>query len=65
MVIMNVLKWPMLSYYVIYYEKFKKVMQWTEKEALKLKIIFASTLNFHYKMSTPGQISFGPFRPYA
>ncbi len=24
MVIMNYLEWPMLSYYVIYYEKFKK-----------------------------------------
>ncbi len=27
-----------LSYYVIYYEKFKNVMQWTEKEALSLQI---------------------------
>ncbi len=26
MVIMNGLEWPMLSYYVIYYEKLKKVM---------------------------------------
>ncbi len=34
MVIMNDLEWPMFSYYVIYYEKLKKVMQWTEKEAL-------------------------------
>ncbi len=34
MVIMNDLEWPLLSYYVIYYEKFKKVMQRTEKEAL-------------------------------
>ncbi len=34
MVIMNDLEWPMLSYYVIYYETFKKVMQRTEKEAL-------------------------------
>ncbi len=31
---MNVLEWPMLSYYVIYYEKFKNVMQRTEKVAL-------------------------------
>ncbi len=31
---MNDLEWPMLSYYVIYYEKFGKVMQRTEKEAL-------------------------------
>ncbi len=31
MVIMNYLEWPMLSYYVIYYEKFRKIMQWTEK----------------------------------
>ncbi len=35
MVIMNDLEWPMLSYYVIYYEKFIKFMQRTEKEALK------------------------------
>ncbi len=34
MVIMNNLEWPMLSYYVIYGEKFKNVMQGTEKEAL-------------------------------
>ncbi len=34
MVIMNDLEWPMLSYYMIYYEKFRKVMQQTEKEAL-------------------------------
>ncbi len=34
MVIMNDLEWPMLSYYVIYYEKLRKVMQRTEKEAL-------------------------------
>ncbi len=27
----------MLSYYVIYYEKFNKVMMRTEKEALKVK----------------------------
>ncbi len=31
---MNDLEWPMISYYVIYYEKFTKVMQQTEKEAL-------------------------------
>ncbi len=31
---MNDLEWPMLSYYEIYYEKFRKIMQWTEKEAL-------------------------------
>ncbi len=36
MVIMNDLEWPMLSYYVIYYEKFRKVMQRTEKEALNM-----------------------------
>ncbi len=34
MAIMNDLEWPMLSYYVIYYEKLKKVMQRREKEAL-------------------------------
>ncbi len=34
MVIMNDVEWLMLLYYVIYYEKFKKVMQHTEKVAL-------------------------------
>ncbi len=34
MVFMNNLEWPKLSYYVIYYEKFRKAMHWTEKEAL-------------------------------
>ncbi len=33
MLIMNDLEWPMFSYYVIYYEMFRKVMQRTEKEA--------------------------------
>ncbi len=31
---MSDLEWPVPSYYVIYYEKFKKVMQRTEKVAL-------------------------------
>ncbi len=35
MVIMNDLEWPMLSYYVILYEKFRKAKQRTEKVALK------------------------------
>ncbi len=34
MVIMNALERQMLSYYVTYYEKFRKVMKQTEKEAL-------------------------------
>ncbi len=34
MVIMNDLELPVLSYYVIYYEKLKNVIQWTEKVAL-------------------------------
>ncbi len=33
MMIINDLEQPMLSYYVIYFEKFRKVMQRTEKEA--------------------------------
>ncbi len=37
MVIMNDLEWPMLSYYVIYYERFRKDMQRTEKVALSWK----------------------------
>ncbi len=28
------LEWPMLSYYVIYCEKFRKILQRTEKVAL-------------------------------
>ncbi len=39
MVIMNDLEWPMLSYYVIWHEKFRKVMQWTEKVALITLIV--------------------------
>ncbi len=31
-------EWSMLSYYVINYEKFRKVMQRTEKEALIIKL---------------------------
>ncbi len=34
MVIMNDVERLMLSYYMIYYEKFRKAMQLTEKEAL-------------------------------
>ncbi len=36
MVIMNDLEWRMLTYYVIYYEKFRNVMQRTEKGTLIL-----------------------------
>ncbi len=36
MVIMNYLEWPMFSYYVICYTKFKNVMQQTEKVALTM-----------------------------
>ncbi len=45
MVIMNNLEWAMLSYYVIYYDKFRKIMQWTEKEALNLSLEYK---NFHW-----------------
>ncbi len=34
MVVINVLEQPMLSYYVIYFEKFRKIIQQTEKEAV-------------------------------
>ncbi len=44
MVIMNDLDWPMLSYYVIKYEKFRKVMQRTEK--LCLAVCFHLALNW-------------------
>ncbi len=43
MVIMNDLEWPMLSYYVFYYETFRKVMQQTDKESL-LKLPWRNTL---------------------
>ncbi len=33
---MNDLEWPMLSYYMIYYEKFRKVMQRTEYDELSI-----------------------------
>ncbi len=36
MVIMNDLQWTIPSYSVIYYEKFRKTMQRTEKEALNM-----------------------------
>ncbi len=36
--IMIKLEWPMLSYYVIYYEKFRKAMKRTEKVALNLNL---------------------------
>ncbi len=39
MVIMNDLEWPILSYYVIYYETLRKVVQRTENEALKLCVL--------------------------
>ncbi len=32
--VINDLEWPMHSYYVIYYEKLKKIMQQTEKITL-------------------------------
>ncbi len=37
---MNDLELPMFSYYVIYYEMFRKVTQQTEKEALKVHIAY-------------------------
>ncbi len=39
MVIMNYLELPMLSYYVIYYEKCIKIMQRTEMESTDRNII--------------------------
>ncbi len=35
MAIMNDLKLPMLSYYVIFYKRFRQIMQRTEKETLR------------------------------
>ncbi len=40
MVIMNDLEWPMLSYYVIQYEKFSKVMHGKEQVALTTGIFW-------------------------
>ncbi len=39
MEIINDLECPVLSYYVIYYEKFRKVMQRTEKEVLRETVV--------------------------
>ncbi len=47
MVIINDLEWPMLSYYVIYYEKFRKVTKRTEKVALTIKLSHKSN-NFMF-----------------
>ncbi len=44
MVTMNDLEWPMLSYYVIYYETFRKVMQRTEKEALTITTLVLNSV---------------------
>ncbi len=38
MVIMNDLEWLMLSYYVIFFQKFRKIMQQTEG-SFKLKAL--------------------------
>ncbi len=46
MVIMNDFEWPMLSYYVIYFEKFRKIMQWTEKETFKVGFSDSITSSF-------------------
>ncbi len=54
MVIMNDLEWPMLSYYVIYYEQFRNVMQWTEKVALIMftvnldVVVYACSLTYFW-----------------
>ncbi len=51
MVIMHDLECPMLSYYVIYYEKFRKVMQQTEKVALIISTLTKdSVLLKHLRM---------------
>ncbi len=42
MVIMNDFEWTLL-YIMIYYEKFRKIMQWTEKEALRVDILSSQT----------------------
>ncbi len=45
------LEWPMLSYYVIYCEKFRKVLQQTEKVALKLLVMSPKNKTFFSKES--------------
>ncbi len=52
MVIINDLELPMLSYYVIYFEKLRKIMQRTEKEALSLDVNVWSIM--HRKLATSG-----------
>ncbi len=39
MVIMNDLEWAMLSYCIIYYEKFRKIMQRTKTVALIIMLV--------------------------
>ncbi len=36
---MNDLEWPILSYFVIYYETLKKVIQWTVNETLNNMVV--------------------------
>ncbi len=38
--IMNDLKQPMPSYYMVYFEKFRKGMQRTQREALNYLVVF-------------------------
>ncbi len=48
MVIMNDLEQLMLSYYVIYFEKFRKVMQQAEERSFKLLL---SNFDILYQIS--------------
>ncbi len=48
MVIMNDLEQPMFSYYVIYFEKFRKVMQRTEKESIFILKSYEEACGYNY-----------------
>ncbi len=50
MVFMNDLEWSMLSYYVIYYDKFRKVVHRTEKESLQITSSLMNEYNFQFTL---------------
>ncbi len=51
MVIMNDLEWLMLSYYMVYYEKLKRIMQRREKEAWIITVLHNIKLNLYINYS--------------
>ncbi len=70
MVIMNDIEWPMLSYYVIYYESFKKVTSEQRKKLLEVDphfelhvgflevFLYMSSYVLHYVMRNGSPMTF-------